>query len=270
MSTYIIGDVHGCLSALDNLIETLAFDPANDRLWFVGDLINRGPASLDTLRYVKSLGDSAVITLGNHDVHCLGVYYNARKPSAKDTLFDIFTAPDANQLMDWLRHRSLLHHNECLNTVMVHAGIPPMWSLKTAKKQAKKLEAVLRSDDVDSCMPLLFGNGPEHWRDADSSRRRRRFALNALTRMRYCWSDGSLDFSFNVQPAARPQGLSAWYNTPNRVPIDETIVFGHWAAHPAIAPPRIIPLDRGCVYGGSLVAYIVEQQRCVWVDRGRL
>lgn len=269
MSTYVIGDIHGCYEALNRLLEKISFDPASDSLWFVGDLINRGPASLACLRFIKSLGENAVVTLGNHDLHCLGVYYKVRKPGAKDTLFDIFDASDANELIHWLRQRPLLHHDESLNTVMVHAGIPPMWSLKTAKKQAKKLQRLLSSDDIGDSLPALFGNRPEHWRDADTPRRRRRFAANALTRMRYCWSDGSLDYSFNVQPAARPQGLTAWYNTPQRVPIKETIVFGHWAAHPAMAPPGIVPLDRGCVYGGSLAAYIVEERRCVWVDQKR-
>ena len=141
-----------------------------------------------------------------------------------------------------------------------------MWTLKTAKKQAKKLSKLLCSDQYVDALKALFGNQPSHWRDADSPRRRRRYALNAFTRMRYCWSDGSMDFSFNRQPAAKPMGLSAWYNVPYRVNIDETIVFGHWAAHPALAPPHVMPIDRGSAYGGSLVAFAVEDKRCIWVS----
>ncbi len=266
MSTYIIGDVHGCFLSLQQLVEKLQFNPVSDELWFVGDLINRGPDSLEALRYVKSLGNNAIYVLGNHDLHFLAVYHQVRKRSGKDTLQQLIHAPDSNELVHWLRHQKFLHHDKSLNTVMVHAGIPPMWNLKTAKKQANKLAKKMRSDDYVELLHALFGNRPEHWHDADTPRRRRRFAANALTRMRYCWSDGSLDFTFNAQPAARPQGLYAWYNVPNRQPIEETIVFGHWAAHPAIAPPGIMPIDRGRVYGGSLVAYWVEEQRCVWVN----
>jgi len=147
---------------------------------------------------------------------------------------------------------------------MVHAGIPPMWTLKKAVKQAKKIEKRLRSDDCAEFLGSIFSSRPDHWRNADTPRRRRRFAVNALTRMRYCWSDGAMDFTYNGQPSNRPAGLCAWYEVPNRVPIDETIVFGHWAAHPAIAPNGIMPIDRGRVYGGSLVAYCVEEKRCIW------
>jgi len=258
MSTYVIGDLHGCLDPLIALLDKLNYDPANDRLWFVGDLVNRGPQSLQTLRYIKALGDNATVVLGNHDLHCLGVMNGVRTSGPKDTLQDILDAPDRDELEHWLRHRSLLHHDSKSNTVMVHAGIPPSWTLNTAKKQARKIEKVLRADDYRNFLAQTFGNRPEHWRDADNPRRRRRFAVNALTRMRYCWSDGSLDFTFNAQPANRPEGLSPWYATPYRKPIAETIVFGHWSAHPAIAPPGIMPIDRGCVYGGCLVAYELE------------
>ena len=266
MSTYVIGDLHGCIKPLQRLLDKLQFDPANDTLWFVGDLVNRGPESLATLRFVKGLGNNTQVVLGNHDLHFLAVYHGIRKHSGKDTLQELTNAEDSKDLVDWLRSRPFLHHDETLNTVLVHAGIPPMWDLKTAKKQADKLTKLLSSDQYRDFLRIMFDNQPNHWRDADTPKRRRRFAVSALTRMRYCWSDGSMDFSFNRQPAARPKGLSAWYNVPNRTPIDETIVFGHWAAHPAIAPSQIMPIDRGCVYGGKLVAYSIEEKRCIWVD----
>ncbi len=265
MSLYIIGDVHGCLSSLKRLIDKLRYDPAHDELWFVGDLINRGPESLHTLRYIKTLGPNAKVVLGNHDLHCLAVYYGVRKHTSKDTLKFLVAAHDAAPLIDWLRTQPFLMHHKATNTVMVHAGIPPMWDLKTAKKQSKKLRKSLSVENPKSILSTLFSPAPSHWRDADTPRRRRKFSAQALTRMRYCWADGSMDFTFNRQPAARPTGLEPWYRVPNRVPIDATIVFGHWAAHPAMAPPGIVPIDRGCVYGGCLVAYLPEEGRCVWV-----
>jgi len=265
VSTYVIGDLHGCCEALNKLLDKIHFDSSKDRLWFVGDLINRGPQSLATLRRVKGLGKSATVVLGNHDMHFLAVYYGVRKYGPKDTFQEILEAPDVFELVEWLRTRPFLHHDERLNTVMVHAGIPPMWDLKTAKKQAKKAHKKLASDQVVKFLTNVYSKSPDHWRNADTPKRRRNFATNALTRMRYCWSDASLDFVFNGSPNARPQGLAAWYNVPNRVPIDETIVFGHWAAHPAIAPEGIVPTDRGCVYGGSLVAYCLEEKRSIWV-----
>lgn len=265
MSTYVIGDLHGCCEALKKLLDKIQFDPANDRLWFVGDLINRGPQSLATLRFVKALGNSATVVLGNHDLHFLAVYYGVRQSSPKDTFDEIRAAPDVAELVDWLRQRPFLHHDEALQTVMVHAGIPPMWDLKTAKKQAKKSHKRLASDNPTKFLTTVYAKSLNHWRVADTPKRRRNFATNALTRMRYCWSDGSLDFAYNGAPNARPNGLSAWYQVPNRTPISETIIFGHWAAHPAIAPQGIVPTDRGCVYGGSLVAYDLEARRSIWV-----
>ena len=148
---------------------------------------------------------------------------------------------------------------------MVHAGIPPMWDLKTAKKQAKKAQKRLASENPSEFLKQIYSKSPDHWRNADTPKRRRVFTTQAFTRMRYCWSDGSLDFAFNGSPHARPNGLTPWYRVPYRTRIDETIVFGHWAAHPAMAPPGLVPTDRGCVYGGSLVAYHLEEECSVWV-----
>jgi len=266
MSTYIIGDLHGCLKPLKKLLKKIQYNPKHDHLWFVGDLINRGPDTLATLRYVKALGNNVVALLGNHDLHFLAVKNGVRKPSGKDTFQALLAAPDSDELEHWLRHRPLLHHDKEKNTVMVHAGIPPSWNLKRAKKQAAKLQDELRGKDYRQFLKAVFSNTPDHWRDADTPLRRRRYSANALTRMRYCWIDGSLDFTYSGQPSNRPSGLSAWYDVPCREPITEQIVFGHWAAHPAIAPAGIVPIDRGCVYGGQLVAYVLEEKRCVWVN----
>jgi len=266
MATYVIGDLHGCLKPLQKLLDKLQYDPANDTLWFVGDLVNRGPHSLKTLRFVKELGENAISVLGNHDLHCLAYLNQIGKRSGEKSLEDIANASDRDELEYWLRHRPMLHHDTETNTIMVHAGIPPVWSLSTAKKQAKKLQKILRSNNYKDFLAVMYGNPPEHWRDADTPQRRRRYTVNALTRMRYCWSDGSLDFSFNGQPLHRPTGLSAWHSTPGRVKIEQQIIFGHWSAHPAVASHNIMPIDRGCVYGGSLVAYLLEEKRCVWVN----
>jgi len=266
MATYVIGDLHGCHKPLKKLLDKINYDPSSDKLWFVGDLVNRGPQSLKTLRFVMSLGDNAITVLGNHDLHCLAYLNRIRKRTSEKTLEPLVAAPDRFELEQWLRHRPLIHHDKESNTVMVHAGIPPVWDLATAKKQAKKLQKILRSDSYIDFLAVMYGNPPEHWRDADTPQRRRRYTVNALTRMRYCWSDGAMDFTFNGQPTHRPAGLSAWYNTPGRINIEQDIIFGHWSAHPAIAPSGIIPTDRGCVYGGCLVAYVLEEKRSVWVS----
>lgn len=257
MTTYVIGDLHGCLDPLKRLLSKLSFDPASDRLWFVGDLINRGPQSLQTLRFVKSLGNSAISVLGNHDLHLLAVAYGYRKPSEKDTLTDIRNARDADDLCHWLSRRPLLHHDKALNHVLVHAGIHPHWSLKRAKKQAAKVQKALRKD-LHGVLENMYGNTPAYWSKDLSRRRKNRFAINAFTRMRYCYSDGVMNFDYNGPPALASKGLLPWYNVPDRVPLKSVIVFGHWSSHPAIGPENILPTDRGCVWGGHLTAYAIE------------
>lgn len=255
---FAVGDLHGCLDALRRLLDRIGFDPAADRLLFVGDLANRGPDSLGTLRYVRSLGDRATSLLGNHDLHLLAVHHGIRRPGRKDTLDDVLAAPDRDELMDWLRRRPVLHADD--GVVAVHAGIPPHWSLGDARRRADKLERRLRADDCAGFLADMYGNEPARWNEAHERTAKLRWTVNAFTRMRYCRADGGLDFACSDAPANAPPGLLPWYRVPRAKPLGAPVLFGHWSAHPAMAPPGPVPLDRGCVWGGSLA--------CLRIDAG--
>jgi len=265
MTTYVIGDLQGCLTPLQRLLDKIAYNPANDALWFVGDIVNRGPQSLDTLRFVKSLGKSAITVLGNHDLHLLAVVQGVRKVSSKDTLDDILGAPDRDELCRWLSRRPLMHTDVTLGHTLVHAGIHPHWSLKRAQKMAIEVQDTLRHD-LDDFLWHMYGNTPAEWCKALSPRKRLRFSVNAFTRMRYCTANGKLDFKFNGPPLAAPKALYPWYRTPDRKQLDTRIVFGHWSSHPSMSSADVVPTDRGCVWGGSLAAYAIETDTSHWVD----
>lgn len=258
MTTFVVGDLQGCLDPLKRLLDKVHFDPSSDKVWFVGDLVNRGPQSLDTLKFVKALGNNAISVLGNHDLHLLGVVNGLRNTSGKDTIDDILQSDDRDELVDWLRRLPLLHRDNQLNVTMVHAGIHPHWDLDIAQTMAREVEAVLASDNYAEHLPRLFGNKPGKWSSDLGKHRRRRFALNVFTRMRYCTAGGELDFSQTCPPAKAPKALVPWYAVPDRETIDGTIVFGHWSSHPKFAISNVVPLDRGCVWGGSLTALALE------------
>ena len=264
MTTYVIGDLQGCVTPLQRLLDKLKFDPVCDTLWFVGDLVNRGPESLETLRFVKDLGNSAISVLGNHDLHLLADHHNARDVSGKDTLQTILRAPDREELCNWLSRLPLLHTDHELGYTLVHAGIHPHWSLKRAQKLADELHQVL-TEELEDFLTYMYGNTPAQWSKHLSTRKRRRFAINAFTRMRYCHSDGSLDFKFSGPPSAASGKIRPWYALPSRKPIKTRIVFGHWSSHPGMSPNHVLPTDRGCVWGGSLNAFAIEteQNYCV-------
>lgn len=192
MTAYAIGDIQGCHAELERLLDRLDFDPAADRLWFAGDLVNRGPESLAVLRRVRALGDSAIVVLGNHDLHLLAVAAGNAKHSKKSTLGAILRAPDRDELLDWLRRRPLLHHDPDLGLTLVHAGLPPQWDLAEALARARELEAVLRSDDYPEFLHAMYGNEPARWSPDLSGLERLRFITNALTRLRFCARDGTL------------------------------------------------------------------------------
>lgn len=265
MTTYVIGDLQGCLSPLERLLDKIKFDPSKDRIWFVGDLVNRGPKSLQTLRFVKSLGNCAITVLGNHDLHLLAVVYGYRKPSGKDTLKRILNAPDRDELCDWLAARPLLHTDEKLGHTLVHAGIHPYWSLKRATRLANKLHKAL-VNKPDELFENMYGNTPAYWSRALKKQTRNRFAINVFTRMRYCHLDGALDFEFNGSPAKAPVHLRPWYAVPDRKPLGSRVIFGHWSGHPSMSPAHVMPTDRGCVWGGCLSAYAIEKGESIWVD----
>ncbi len=263
MANYAIGDLHGCLDPFKRLLDRLSFDEQRDTLWLTGDLINRGPDSLDTLRFVKALGDSCVCVLGNHELHLLAVRHGIRKPSKKDTLTSIINAPDRDELLDWVRHRPLLHAEANQPYILVHAGIHPDWDQATATTLARELESVLRSDHYVDFLQNMYGNEPSTWSTTLSSYDRLRFAVNVFTRMRFCQVDGRLDFEFNGPPVRAPVTLLPWHQLLSPAWHDDILIFGHWSAHPAIAAPWLMPLDRGCVWDGHLAAFNLDKQCCI-------
>lgn len=271
MSTYVVGDIQGCLQPLKCLLKQVAFNPENDVLWSVGDVVNRGPKCLKTLRFLYNMRDSLVMVLGNHDLHLLAVAAGVRAPSRSDTLDKILAAPDREELLNWLLHRPLIHHEH--GYTMVHAGIPPQWSIKQAIKRAREVETVLQSEHCTEFFRNMYGNEPAVWSKDLQGMERLRVITNYLTRMRYCTSDGMLDLvSKGPEPPCNGKKVSAWFSHPKRKTRDDKILFGHWASLEGFTDtPNAIGLDTGCVWGGSLSLYCLETQtwaRCV-CDKGK-
>lgn len=254
MAVYAVGDVQGCFDALKVLVDRLAFDPARDRLWFTGDLVNRGPDSLATLRYVKSLGDAAVTVLGNHDLHLLAIAHGHGREKPLDTLHDVLAAPDRDDLLEWLRARPLLHHDADLGYTLVHAGLLPQWDLALAQALAGEVEAVLRGDSPGDLFAHMYGDRPERWEPSLSGWERVRLIINGFTRLRYCDAAGRLDPRPKGAPGTQPQGLLPWFAVPGRRNANLRVVFGHWSTLGAIARDGIVSLDSGCVWGQALTA----------------
>jgi len=256
MATYAIGDLQGCHNELMQLLERIYFN-AHDQLWFTGDLVNRGPGSLECLRFVKNLGDRAISVLGNHDLHLLALHHgNNRK--VHPTLAPILSAPDRDELMQWLQHRPLLHDDKALGYVMTHAGIPPIWSLKTARRLASELEEVLRGPKARGFFAAMYGNEPDLWSDELKGMDRLRCITNYLTRMRFITSEGRLEFSSNGPPHEAPAGFHPWFELPPAKPLKRVQLFGHWAALGFQRSRHAISLDTGCIWGNSLSAMRLE------------
>lgn len=266
---YAIGDLQGCLQPLKNLLKKIAFNPDHDQLWLAGDLINRGPESLETLRFCYERRDNIVAVLGNHDLHLLAVAASQHtdqplKTKKKDTLDGILNAPDKETLLTWLRHNPLLHHDTTHNAAICHAGIAPCWDLEQAATFAREVETVLAQDDPkqrDAYFKAMYGNEPNYWSDDLAGTDRLRTITNFFTRMRLCHADGSLDFSYKGKRDAIPESLTPWFEYPNRKTIPGRLLFGHWAA--LLGDTRsdtVIGLDYGCVWGNQLAAYCVDDQ----------
>ena len=256
MPTYAIGDVQGCLRPLRDLLKTLDFRPDRDRLWFVGDLVNRGPDSLGVLRFVRDLGDTAVTVLGNHDLHLLAMAHGNRKHDKADPgMHAILRAADCDALLEWLLHRPLLHDDPRLNLTMVHAGISPQWDRPTAMACARDVEATLRGEHAHAYFHDMYGNRPDFWDDNLKGMERLRYATNTLTRIRFCRPDGRLDMAAKTDPNAspRPQWIP-WFRHPTRKPWDSRIIFGHWSTLGYHQGHGVYAIDTGCVWGGSLTA----------------
>ena len=254
MTIYAIGDVQGCFDELQTLLKHIHFDPAQDQLWFCGDLVNRGNKSLETLRYVKSLGTCAISVLGNHDLHLLAAAHSVRRNNRSDTLTEVLNAPDCDELINWLRHLPLLHHDATLGFTLVHAGLPPQWDLALAQSCAYDVENVLRGADYTSFLEHMYGNKPDLWDNALCGHDRTRFILNGFTRIRYCTDDGRLDLENYGPPGSQPAGYRPWFELEERKSRDLSILFGHWSTSGNLGIPGIYPLDTGCLWGGKLTA----------------
>ncbi|MHB1220918.1 MAG: symmetrical bis(5'-nucleosyl)-tetraphosphatase [Gammaproteobacteria bacterium] len=259
MSNYVIGDIQGCFDELQTLLRHIDFNKESDRLWITGDLVNRGPQSLEVLRFFKELGGSHKIVLGNHDLHLLAVAFGVAERKVDDTFDAILAAPDREELIDWLRNRALLQYDKELNCIMTHAGIPPVWTLTQTRELALEVEAVLHGATPVFFLKAMYGNQPEQWRDNLMGMERLRCITNYLTRMRFCYADGRLDLSYKGEIAGKPADLYPWFELPNREPIKERILFGHWAAlNGKTGLSDVYALDTGCVWGNSLTALRLE------------
>ena len=255
MGTYAIGDVQGCYDELRALLDTIDFDPGRDRLWLTGDLVNRGPKSLKTLRVVRSLGDAAVTVIGHHDLHLLAlgagvIRYTRRFSTLRKTL----RAADGEELLDWLRHRPLAHHDRRLDTLLVHAGTLPSWSVRKTLLRAAEVEQALQGEHYETLLAKMYGNTPARWSGSLRGYKRLRFIINCLTRMRMLTAAGDLDLSYSGVPWRRSKTLTPWYATAKNAWSGTRIVFGHWSQLGLIVLPRLVSLDTGCVWGRQLTA----------------
>ena len=266
MSTYVIGDVQGCYAELRSLLRECGFDTRHDRLRFVGDLVNRGPCSLDVLRFVADLGDRAHTVLGNHDLHLVATARGIRRLRSKDTFQDVLDAADGERLIDWLRGRPLVHHDPEARVVMVHAGIAPAWTIDGALERAVEFSRALTAPDHPQLLSKMYGNEPDRWHTSLTGFDRLRFITNAFTRMRYCHADGRLDFSDTGPPGVRENpSLVPWFALRDASADRTRIVFGHWATlqlrNPLSRALHVRHLDTGCVWGGALTALRLEDDR---------
>jgi len=263
MSTYAIGDIQGCFDSLQQLIHKVGFRPGHDQLWFTGDLVNRGPDSLQTLRYIKQLGQSAVTVLGNHDLHFLAVAEGFAKHTSDDNLDELLDAHDLVDLVEWLRMQPLFFHDEKLGFSMIHAGLPPQWTFNDARQYALEIEQTLQGDLYTDFLKHMYGNKPTCWSDSLQGNDRLRFITNSFTRLRYCDADGKLRLKEKGPIGTQAKGLP-WFQIENRASRDMKIVFGHWSTLGPYHEPGIYALDSGCLWGGKLTALRLEDE--TWFD----
>jgi bis(5'-nucleosyl)-tetraphosphatase (symmetrical) len=254
MTLFAVGDVQGCARTFDALLRRIDFKPGEDHLWLVGDLVNRGPDSLTVLRTVRALGDSASCVLGNHDLHLLATAAGIRDSSSADTFGDVLAASDADDLLDWLRNLPLVLRDKPARRALVHAGIPPVWKLRQAMAHAAEIEELLRGPGWSKALRGMYGDVPVQWATDLSPGDRRRFTINALTRIRYCDKAGRLDFSCSGPPGSQPSHLRPWFDFPKRRARKWHIVFGHWSALGVVLRDDVTALDSGCVWGRELTA----------------
>ena len=265
MAIYAIGDVQGCYAELCRLLEKIKFDDSADTLWFCGDLVNRGSQSLQTLRFVKSLGDRAITVLGNHDLHALALFHGGRKISRNDSLYELLNSPDCDELLPWLQSRPLLHYEPSMNTLLVHAGIHPQWNLDDALRMARELESVLRSDSSNEYFEQMYGDCPDSWSEKLEKMDRWRCITNIFTRMRFFDSGHKLNLSANGSPDQHAgEGLTPWFDMTSELAPNVRIVFGHWSTLTLGNHGGHVALDGGCVWGGRLAAFRIDCEVAEW------
>lgn len=258
MARYAIGDIQGCMASLERLLALIAFSPGRDELWLTGDLVNRGPRSLDVLRWAMSLGTSVTAVLGNHDLHLLGRAAGAEGEKKRDTLDDVLAAPDCERLIDWLRQRPLFHHDTHVG--LVHAGLHPRWTIADARARAAEIEKELRGPAWRAFLARLGGGKPPRWDERLGGSDRARAILAYLVRVRCCRTDGRIDPDFDGPPAQAPPGLVPWFRLPTPAWGTHTIVFGHWAALGLDIGAKHLAIDTGCVWGRSLTAVRLDDR----------
>lgn len=249
---YLIGDLQGCCDALARLLEKIDFSPSRDRLYLLGDLVNRGPDSLTTLRRLQSLGDSAQCLLGNHDLHLLATAAGVRAPHKSDTLDAILQAPDREALLAWMRQQRLAIHAQ--GWLMVHAGVVPQWDATQTVALAEEVHALLRGPELAEFLPQMYGNEPDRWNDGLTDVARLRFIINVLTRIRFCNAKGKLDFKTKEGLGTAPEGYMPWFDVPGRRTAGQPMAFGHWSTLGLVQRDDLLALDTGCVWGGHLTA----------------
>lgn len=265
MAVYAIGDVQGCYSDLCRLLDHLKFDQAADTLWFCGDLVNRGLESLETLRFVKGLGDAAISVLGNHDLHLLAMYHSGKTLPEKNPLYAVLNSPDTDELLAWLGARPLIHHDRDLSKVIVHAGIHPDWSVSQAMDYAAEVERVLQDDNRHAFFAGMYGDQPDQWRDDLSGMLRLRCITNIFTRMRFFTDDGRLDMQAKGGPSQHPL-LTPWFELNPRASQVEDIIFGHWSTLATGRYGKHFAIDGGCAWGRKFVALRIDLEAPQWLS----
>lgn len=265
MATYAIGDIQGCFTTLQQLLQLIGFNPLRDRLWLVGDLINRGPDSLAVLRWARQNAQSLFVVLGNHDLHALIVAEGFVAPHRSDTLQELLAAPDGVALLQWLRSCCLAHG--VAEYLMVHAGVLPQWDAARTLELAAEVEAMLHGPNYRDFLAHLYGNHPNRWDDGLRGASRLRVITNALTRLRVCSPGGAMDFRFKGKLPDVPDGLLPWFDVPGRRSACSTLVFGHWSELGLLLRDNLIALDTGCIWGGKLTAVRLEDRRVYQMPR---
>lgn len=259
MAIYAIGDIQGCYDEFRQLLDAIRFDPAQDQLWLVGDLVNRGPGSLEVLRLVRSLGDSAITVLGNHDLHLVAVDAGIGQLHHSDTLDAVLNAPDRDELLHWLRQQKLAHLEN--GHLLVHAGVLPGWTAQEAVQLAHEVEVALRSDNYVDFLSHMYGNNPQGWAEDLAGYKRLRVIVNAFTRLRICTPQGEMEFRFKGEVPNIPEGYLPWFEVPGRKSRDATVIFGHWSALGLMRRKNLIALDTGCLWGGPMTAIRLDDRR---------